>query len=695
MRVHTNKPGYFGKGSVEIAPAAAEGEGPTRRFAITSDRLVTQPFEGINTVYDVLAYASRTHGTRNALGWRDIIDIHEEVKEVKKTVDGKEVTEKKKWKYFQLSDYKYMNFIELKEAVSEVARALIDLGVTSDDVFNVYAQTSPNWQLIAHACASISTTIATAYDTLGEEGLTHSLNEPNCIGLFTNSELLPTLVKVLKNTPTVKYIVYDGDVQPAVLESIKGSREDIKTLSITELREIGRGKPTEALEARLPKPETMACIMYTSGSTGAPKGVCITHSNLIASVGAVQALLGHHFTYDDSYLAYLPLAHVMEYIIELIMIFVGMPSGYGRVKTLTDASVRNCKGDISTFRPTIMVGVPAVWETIRKGILGKVNGSGTIKKSMFNGAMAAKKANVPGLAQLADSVVLSGVRAATGGRLRIALSGGAAVSKETQEFLSIALVTMVQGYGMTESCGMCAILPPELMQFGTVGLPVPSIEVKFLDVNDAGYLSSNTPPQGEICIRGPSVTKGYYKRPDLNEDENVFTKDGWLRTGDIGQWNTDGTLSVIDRLKNLIKLQSGEYIALERLESVYKSCNLVANICVYANTDANQPIAIVIPNEAHLRHFIQNSSNGLKSVDHTLSLPDLCHDQKVKDLVLKECNAVGKKNGFKPQEILMAVVLTPEEWTPENGLVTAAQKIQRSKISKTFASEIKEVYKKQ
>jgi len=210
-----------------------------------------------------------------------------------------------------------------------------------------------------------------------------------------------------------------------------------------------------------------------------------------------------------------------------------------------------------------------------------------------------------------------------------------------------------------------------------------------------GYLSSNTPPQGEICIRGPSVTKGYYKRPDLNEDENVFTKDGWLRTGDIGQWNADGTLAVIDRLKNLIKLQSGEYIALERLESVYKSCNLVANICVYANTDATQPIAIVIPNEAHLRHTIQNSSNGLKSVDHTLSLPDLCHNQKVKDLVLKECNAVGKKNGFKPQEMLMAVVLTPEEWTPENGLVTAAQKIQRSKIAKTFSSEIKEVYKKQ
>lgn len=114
------------------------------------------------------------------------------------------------------------------------------------------------------------------------------------------------------------------------------------------------------------------------------------------------------------------------------------------------------------------------------------------------------------------------------------------------------------GYGMTESCGMCAILPPELHQYNSVGLPVPSLEVKLLDCPDMGYTSQNTPPQGEICVRGPSVTKGYFKRPDLNEDETIFTKDGWFRTGDVGQWNDDGTLSIIDRLKNLIKLQSGE-----------------------------------------------------------------------------------------------------------------------------------------
>ncbi|KAJ7718931.1 hypothetical protein B0H16DRAFT_1897443 [Mycena metata] len=138
----TNKPGYYGKGSVEFSKPTNDIDGPTRRLAISADKLVTQPFAGIDTVYNVLQYVTKTHGTRDALGWRDIVDVHEEAKEVTKTVDGKKVKETKKWKYFQLSGYKYITYVQLKEQVDDIVRVLVDLGLATDDVFNIYAATS-------------------------------------------------------------------------------------------------------------------------------------------------------------------------------------------------------------------------------------------------------------------------------------------------------------------------------------------------------------------------------------------------------------------------------------------------------------------------------------------------------------------------------------------------------------------------
>jgi long-chain acyl-CoA synthetase len=306
---------------------------------------------------------------------------------------------------------------------------------------------SPQWQFVSFGCSYIGVTIATAYDTLGEEGLKHSLNEPECVGVFTSNELLGTVAKVSKDVPTLRFVIYDGEAKPDMVEKVKSSREGIQVLSLDQLRERGRNRGTksEELSARKPKKDDVACIMYTSGTTGAPKGVVIKHSNLIAAVGAVYTLFGHNVTSEDTFLAFLPLAHILEYIVELVFVFIGVVQGYGRVKTLTDQSVRNCVGDIKAFKPTIMVAVPAVWELIRKGIIAQVNAGSALTKSAFSGAMSIKKNQVPVLKNMVDSVVFSKIKAATGGRLRLALSGGAALSKETQEFLSLALVTLLQG----------------------------------------------------------------------------------------------------------------------------------------------------------------------------------------------------------------------------------------------------------
>lgn len=200
-----------------------------------------------------------------------------------------------------------------------------------------------------------------------------------------------------------------------------------------------------------------------TGEAGTPKGVLLTHRNIVSAVGSVWVLLNEYFVPDDTFLAFLPLAHIFEFVVEMSFIFAGLPIGYGRVKTLTETSVKECKGDIQEFKPvrrylgcilaltwqSIMVGVPAVWELIRKGVVAKVEASGAAKKSVFNFALKAKQFardyHVPLVAGLTDAVVFNNVKAQTGGRLRIVLNGGGGISKSTQEFLCNALVLTIQG----------------------------------------------------------------------------------------------------------------------------------------------------------------------------------------------------------------------------------------------------------
>jgi long-chain acyl-CoA synthetase len=191
-----------------------------------------------------------------------------------------------------------------------------------------------------------------------------------------------------------------------------------------------------------------------------------------------------------------------------------------------------------------------------------------------------------------------------------------------------------------------------------VGAPAPSVEIKLVDVPEAGYHSTNPRPQGEIWIRGPGVTKGYYKNEKVTKE--TFTQDGWLQTGDIGEWSPKGTLSIIDRKKNLIKLAHGEYIAIEKLESEYKSCLYVHNIMVYGDSFQTKPVAVVCPVEANLRRLAEEKDLGAMSFEW------LCGNKEIVKAVLQSLLAQAKKSGLKPTEMLQAVVLTPDEWTAQN-----------------------------
>jgi long-chain acyl-CoA synthetase len=217
---------------------------------------------------------------------------------------------------------------------------------------------------------------------------------------------------------------------------------------------------------------------------------------------------------------------------------------------------------------------------------------------------------------------------------------------------------MINGYGLTETSAMGALNDPMAWNPNALGELPASIEVKLVDFAEAGYFTRNNPPQGEIWIRGGSVTPGYLDNEE--ETKASLTEDGWFMTGDIGEFDKYGHLRIIDRKKNLVKSLNGEYIALEKLESIYRSAHVVGNICIYAAPDQAKPVAIIVPVEAALLELAK--SNGIQGE----SLESLVHNEKLNSIVLKELQAAGKAGGLRGFEIIDGVVLSDEEWTPQN-----------------------------
>ncbi|KAF7723242.1 long-chain fatty acid-CoA ligase [Apophysomyces ossiformis] len=670
--------------SIEVGPKVP-GETPIRRSILAPDELMTVPAQGVETLFDILRYSASLYQDRRAFGYRKLEKEFKQEKQIVKVVNGVEKKETKTWSYFQLSPYHYYTYAEAFTLTQTLGSGLKKLGLKPGDKMEIFASTSVEWMLMAHGAFSQAVTIVTAYDTLGPDGLKHSLNESGASLCFINGDQLPILDNILTDCPHVRHIIYRGEPAKDALENLKNRVDTL--ISFDDLRRLGE-EHKDATPTR-PKSEDIACIMYTSGSTGDPKGVILTHGNVVAAIAGVCRMLQHLVEAEDSMMAYLPLAHVLEFLVENLCIFLGLTLGYGTIRTLTDASVRNCHGDIRAFSPSIMTGVPQVWETIRKTVLGKVVERGPRIEKIFFGAIEFKSMlqnwGLP--TGVLDKVVFKDVKKQLGGRLRYALSGGAPLSSETQRFLSLAACPILGGYGMTES--MCSVMAPEQFAYGEVGAPVPCVEVKLVDVPEAGYLCTNEPrAQGEIWIRGPSITSGYFKRED--ETREALTEDGWLRTGDIGEWTERGTLRVIDRKKNLVKLSNGEYIALEKLESIYKTSVVVENMCVYADSLYPKPVALVVPIEAQLRQMVAERHPDLKDKDWEA----LCEDKAARVLVLQVLQAQAKKGGLKGTEIIQDVWLCKDLWTSEMGLLTAAQKLKRRDIHTYYATQLKAMIEK-
>ena len=472
------------------------------------------------------------------------------------------------------------------------------------------------------------------------------------------------------------------DTLPADLDA-----EGAELISWDAVLQSGRGMPKPQLPS---DPDALAMIMYTSGTTGDPKGVMIRHGNIFTGVKGttlrLNDVLGKDCTCQegDTYICFLPMAHIYENICEHQFLLRGFQLCYGHPRTLTDLSARP-HGDFTEYKPVFMAGVPRVYDTIKKAVMAKLPPAGTLKRRVFDRAYEERRvAMQKGFdTPFWNDKVFAPIRNLLGGRCRCLGTGGSPISTVSYEFLGVVFCCHVmQGYALTETCLGCLQRYYEI-QADCIGGPFPGMEIKLRDVED--WKHTNTLAQGEVCIRGPCVSLGYYKQPKKTAES--YTPDGWFLTGDIAEVMPNGSFKLIGRTKALAKNMFGEYIALEALEAVYVQNDLAMpnGVCVLVNPAKAYITALVLTDEKKTMKFA--SENKIEG-----TWPEILQKPEFHQKAAVSLAETAKEAGKKPFETVKRVRMLNDEWTPENDVLTAAQKLKRRVIDQRYAQIIVELF---
>ena len=632
------------------------------------------------TLPAALKLAVDNHPDKECMATRKLLSRHQE------DVDGKP-TEK-----LELGEYFWQTYSEIQESAEAVGCSLVKMNLNPGARIGIFGETRAEWFIAAIGSMQQRICVCTIYTTLSDDAIVHVLNETEVNVVFSSFDLLPRLSNLLNRTALVKTIIVMEDQ----LEGMGNTALVPANVSVIAMSQFSAKTniDTRFLTTK-PEPEDVAVVMYTSGSSGTPKGVELTHANIMAAVVSYCSQISLDCT--DRYLAFLPLAHILELCSEAAMLLSGSTIFYSSPYTLTSSSPRiksGTSGDAKIARPTVFASVPLLLDRIIKGVSQAVEAQGWLKCTVFNSLVSNKSSlsfYFPAVSNLLDRIVFQKIRDELGGNLKKIVVGGAPLSPQTHTNFQAMFGCVIQcGYGTTETTGCASGMNEDDNSLGNVGGPCLNVLLKLKNWEEGNYRTTDIPfPRGEIIIGGPSVAKGYFKLPRETIDAFVY-EDGvhWFKTGDIGEIQHNGSIKIIDRKNDLVKLKHGEYISLGNAESIIKTHNVVDNICLFADSSKDKTVAIIVPVLVILQKIA--ASSGIHNAN--LTLEQLCEDRRVIAAVLKELQLHGKKGGLTRWEIPAAVHLTNELWTPDTGLVTAALKLRRKQIGQQYQSLVIGMY---
>ena len=578
--------------------------------------------------------------------------------------------------WIENNEIKHLTFNQYKDTIQIITSALVKHGVQVGDRVGILAQTCKEWHLIDMGAMLARAVVIPVYHTYTGPEATFILNHSECSTIIVeNDRQMEKIVNHLSELPHLRTIISIHDLSE---EMIKKFRNKWNYLSYKELIKIG----TEELKSNPDiinnliegqSPDDMASIVYTSGTTGEPKGAVITHHGLTTMLLNVQKSTYGAFTPEDRTLTFLPLSHVLGRADSLFPLLFGWEGIYAE-------SIDKLVDNIALAKPTIMIAVPRIFEKIYGKIMEQIEDGSYLKKKTFEWAISAAKKYFEKIDQdlsptsseileykLAYKIVFSKIYDRFGGQIRFFVSGGAPLSPEIITFLRYARLTVLEGYGLTETIAPCCLNPLSKQVAGTVGRPIGDVEFKFA-------------ADGEILIRSEALFEEYYKNPTATAES---FQDGWFASGDIGAFTSDGYLKITDRKKDIIITSGGKNVAPQKIENIAKTKRSISQIVVIGDKRKYLVALIGIEKEPFLPFLEQW---GLSS---DCSIKTLSEHPEVLKMVQKDIDTVNSE--LAQYETIKKFKILPQEFQMENFL-TPSLKIKRKVVMQHFSQEIEAMY---